>query len=61
MKQDNQPKIFGQVINGFVGRELVVAHVYFGMDAGLSNYLYRGKRYSGTVQFSCINHTKDIL
>lgn len=37
---------------GYVGNELVVATEYNGMDANLSHYNYKGKKYNGNIAFT---------
>jgi hypothetical protein len=45
-----------KVIEGYAGINKVTAYVYFGADSGLSYFVFLGKTFSGTVEFTRIDN-----
>ena len=45
-----------KVIEGYAGVNKVTAYVYPGADSGLSYFVFLGKTFSGTVEFTRIDN-----
>jgi len=44
------------VIEGWVGKNKVTAYIYPGADSGLSYFVFEGKAYNGTAEFTSIEN-----